>query len=73
MKFRDERRQSRQAHVRMYRLAQRIKTQSQLDLILLDMKNPQDRGVCFELIKPMIKSFDAVYSDRVAGWRPAQS
>lgn len=54
---------------KMYRHAQQIKTQSQLDLILLEMPNPRHRGVFFELIKPMLR-FEATYSAKVSNYDP---
>jgi hypothetical protein len=54
----------RRDRAKMYRLARLITTQEQLNSILLSIAHPHNRGVCFELIKPMLK-FKAEYPDHV--------
>lgn len=62
-------RAARTQRARMYRLAQSIKTQDKLDLILLEMRNPRHRAVFFDMLKPMLK-FKAEYTDRVRTYDP---
>jgi hypothetical protein len=57
--------EARKQKAKMWKYAQSIHTQDQLNKILLEMKSPHARGVCYELIKPLL-SFNATYPEHVA-------
>lgn len=62
--------QSRRDKAKMYRLAQHINTQEQLNLCLMAMRNPRNRGVFYELLKPCIKKFTPHFPDLVRNYDP---
>lgn len=60
-----ERDKLRRDRAKMHKYAQTITTQAQLNSILLEIKTPHARGICFEMIKPMLR-FKAEYPGHVA-------
>lgn len=69
MKFKTEQHQSRMDKAKMYRMAQYITSQPQLNLVLMAMPDPHNRGVFYELLKPMIHTFEPEYPDVVRDYR----
>jgi hypothetical protein len=54
--------ESRAVRARMWRLAQDVTDQHNLDMILIALPNMHARRVAYELIKPMLK-FEAMFNE----------